>query len=192
MDNFLFFLKLGWEHIISGDALDHQLFILALACVYRLADWRRVLLLVTAFTVGHFTTLVLSIYNLVFLPSDWVEFLIPVTIVLSAAINFKKQQRKDRYMDYKYLIALCFGFIHGMGFANYLRFILSKQETLGWPLLSFNIGLELGQVAVVILLFIIIELLIRKSSIPHRAIILTISLVTLVTGLYFSIARFPI
>lgn len=191
MDNFLFFLKLGWEHIISVDALDHQLFVLALACIYRIADWKRVLLLITAFTVGHFTTLVLSIYDLVFMPAHWVEFLIPVTIVISAAVNFKKPGNIEFYTTYKYLVALVFGFIHGMGFANYLRFILSKEESLGWSLLSFNLGLELGQIAVIAILLLLQEFLIRKLSVKHRYIILFISAITLLTGLYFSIIRFP-
>lgn len=149
------------------------------------------LLLITAFTVGHFTTLVLSIYDLVFMPAHWVEFLIPVTIVISAAVNFKKPGNMEFYTSYKYLVALFFGFVHGMGFANYLRFILSKEESLGGPLLSFNIGLELGQIAVVIVLLLLQELLIRKFSVKHRYIVLIISAITLVTGLYFSIIRFP-
>ena len=87
MSDFAFYFKLGWQHIISTDALDHQLFILALACVYTLKDIKRVLILVTAFTIGHSLTLALSVTDVIRFPSKWVEFLIPCTIFITALNN---------------------------------------------------------------------------------------------------------
>ena len=92
MEDFSFYFGLGWQHIISTDALDHQLFIAALAAIYLLKDWKQLLILVTAFTIGHSLTLALSILNIVRLPTNWVEFLIPVTIVITAFSNlFQKK-----------------------------------------------------------------------------------------------------
>jgi uncharacterized membrane protein YczE len=87
MSDFGFYFSLGWEHIISRDALDHQLFILALAAIYLLKDWKQVLVLVTAFTIGHSLTLALTVFNVIRFPSDWIEFLIPCTIVITAISN---------------------------------------------------------------------------------------------------------
>ena len=84
MSDFGFYFSLGWEHIISWNALDHQLFILALAAIYLLKDWRQVLVLVTAFTIGHSLTLALTVLNIIHFPSAWIEFLIPCTIVATA------------------------------------------------------------------------------------------------------------
>ena len=98
MSDFGFYFSLGWEHIISWDALDHQLFILALAAIYLLKDWRQVLVLVTAFTIGHSLTLALTVLNIIHFPSDWIEFLIPCTIVATAITNlFQKILHQDQY-----------------------------------------------------------------------------------------------
>ncbi len=96
MTDFFFYLKLGWEHIISLDALDHQLFILVLVAVYFYRDWRKILILITAFTIGHSITLALSVLDMFRLPSNLVEILIPVTIMLTALDNilFRKNQKK--------------------------------------------------------------------------------------------------
>ncbi|MGE4514480.1 MAG: HupE/UreJ family protein, partial [Chryseobacterium sp.] len=87
MQDFLFYLKLGWEHIISLDALDHQLFVLALIAVYSFNDLKKILILVTAFTIGHSITLALSTFDIVRVNSAWVEFLIPLTIVMTSLDN---------------------------------------------------------------------------------------------------------
>ena len=87
MQDFIFYLKLGWEHIISLDALDHQLFVLVLVAAYSYSEWRKILILVTAFTIGHSVTLALSTLDIIRIPSDWVEFLIPLTILITAFDN---------------------------------------------------------------------------------------------------------
>ena len=155
MQDFLFYLQLGWEHIISKDALDHQLFILALIAIFSFRDWKKVLILVTAFTIGHSLTLVLSALDVFRFPSDWVEFLIPCTIVFTALDNIIFSKNEKKLIQLNYYLALLFGLIHGMGFANSVRMMLASEQDITLPLFGFNVGLELGQIIVVaIALFI--------------------------------------
>ena len=169
MQDFIFYLKLGWEHIISLDALDHQLFVLVLVAVYSFGDWKKILVLVTAFTIGHSITLALSTLDIIRISSDWVEFLIPLTIVITAFDNIIFKGNQSKLMRINYFLALFFGLIHGMGFANTARMMLAKEQNLFTPLLGFNIGLELGQIVVVtaflMLLFVVIKIFrVRKKD----------------------------
>ncbi|HNH40412.1 MAG TPA: HupE/UreJ family protein, partial [Saprospiraceae bacterium] len=145
----------GWFHIMSLDALDHQLFIISLAALFLLKDWRRVLVLVTAFTIGHSLTLALSAYDIIRFSTAWVEFLIPITIVITALYdltytNLSKIEKRN--INFNYIIALSFGLIHGMGFANSIRMMLASDQRIGMPLLSFNLGLEAGQIVLILLI----------------------------------------
>lgn len=155
MNAFTFYFPMGWEHIISVDALDHQLFIIALAALYTWSDWKKVLVLVTAFTIGHSVTLLLSVLDWIRLDSQWVEFLIPLTIMITAALNLFQLNQKQTTSISTYGLALFFGFIHGMGFANSIRFMLAQDQQIGWGLFGFNVGLEVGQMLVVVLLLCI-------------------------------------
>src|SRR5688572_10319571 len=130
MEDFRFYFGLGWQHIISLDALDHILFIIALAAIYAVNEWKQVLILVTAFTIGHSLTLFLSVLDLVKFPDAWVEFLIPLTILITAFSNLFQKRFSDKAVRVNYYFALFFGFIHGMGFANTIRFMLSSEQQL--------------------------------------------------------------
>jgi hypothetical protein len=154
MKDFIFYFKIGWFHIMSTAATDHLFFITVLAIIYSFADWRKVLVLITAFTIGHAITLFLSVLELINLDIDWVEFLIPCTILVTAMMNllFQKQQVASHAIQYG--IALGFGLIHGLGYANYIRMILSADQQLLWGLFSFNLGLEAGQIVVVCLVLL--------------------------------------
>src|SRR5437762_4640003 len=149
MQDFGFYFGLGWQHIISPKALDHLLLIAALSAIYLLKDWKQVLILVTAFTIGHSLTLVLSVLDIVRFNSKWVEFLIPCTIVVTAFTNLFQKKFSAKSIRINYFLALFFGLIHGMGFANAIRFMLAKDQSLGWGLFGFNVGLEAGQIVVV-------------------------------------------
>ena len=138
MQDFLFYLQLGWEHIISKDALDHQLFILALIAIFSFRDWKKVLILVTAFTIGHSLTLVLSALDVFRFPSDWVEFLIPCTIVFTALDNIIFSKNEKKLIQLNYYLALLFGLIHGMGFANSVRMMLASEQDITLPLYVRN------------------------------------------------------
>jgi len=149
VEDFILYFGTGWHHIISADALDHILFVVALASVYLVKNWRQILVLVTAFTIGHSLTLALSVYDVIRFNQNWVEFLIPCTILITAVYNFTIAKVDRNKLHWNYLLALFFGLIHGMGFANSIRFMLSKQQGIAVPLISFNIGLEAGQIVVV-------------------------------------------
>ena len=190
MNSFLFYFIEGWKHIISRDALDHQLFILALAVIYTVKDWRRVLVLVTAFTIGHSLTLALSVLDLIRVPSSWVEFLIPVTIVLTALWNMIRRQQLKR-INSNYLLALFFGLIHGLGFANAIRMMLASDQSVGVGLFGFNLGLEAGQIVVVLLILLVTQLLLYGIKVPQRIYIFVVSAIVLILSLKMAVERIP-
>jgi hypothetical protein len=155
MQDFIFYFTEGWHHIISWGALDHLLFILALSAVYLLRNWKQVLVLVTAFTIGHSLTLAVSVFDMVRIKSSLVEILIPCTIMATAVFNLLLKDFTAKSLKLNYFLALFFGLIHGLGFANVLRFMLAKDQKIVWSLFSFNIGLEAGQIIVVsVILFL--------------------------------------
>ena len=168
MQDFTFYFKLGWQHIISWDALDHLLFVLALSAIYLLSNWKQVLVLVTAFTIGHSLTLALSVYNIVKVNNSLVEFLIPCTIVATAIFNFFQKDFTAKSLRLNYFLALFFGLIHGLGFANTIRFMLAKDQSIGWSLFAFNVGLEVGQVIVVTAILICSFLVVNKLNLKRK------------------------
>lgn len=189
MNDFAFYFTEGWNHIISRDALDHQLFILALVINYTLSDWKKVLVLVTAFTIGHSATLVLSVLNIVRINSNWVEFLIPVTIVITAAQNIFAAVRQKKN-NTSYFLALGFGLIHGLGFANSIRLMLASDQSIAVGLLGFNLGLEAGQIALIAFILLVAKLL-RINKISRKAAIITVSLIILVASAGIAAGRIP-
>ena len=191
MQDFILYLKLGWEHIISLDALDHQLFVLVLVAAYSYSEWRKILILVTAFTIGHSVTLALSTLDVIRIPSDWVEFLIPLTILITAFDNILMRNQPKNLMLLNYYLALIFGLIHGMGFANTARMTLAQEQNIFTPLLGFNIGLELGQVVVVALILLIEFLLIKFFKLKKVNWMVFASFITLLISLKICIERFP-
>ena len=191
MSDFYFYFKLGWEHIISKDALDHQLFILALACVYTIKDMRKVLILVTAFTIGHSLTLALSVLDVIRFSSKWVEFLIPCTIFITAFNNIVQVDAKNKSARINYYLALCFGLIHGMGFANAIRIMLAKDQTIGWGLFGFNIGLEAGQIFVVAIILIIGILFLNLLKVKRRDWVFFLSAGVFALALKMAFERLP-
>ena len=191
MNDVAFYFTLGWEHIISLDALDHQLFILALVVLYTLHEWKKVLILVTAFTIGHSITLALSTLHILTVPSRLVEFLIPCTIFITAAANIIKPAHGNRKVQLNYFLAIFFGLIHGLGFANALQFMLASDQSLGWSLLSFNLGLEAGQVMVVIILLLLAHIFINYLKVNRRYWIVGISSAVLLFSIKMVIERFP-
>ncbi len=161
---FQVFFNLGLDHILDIQGYDHMLFLLALCIPFVLKDWKKVLVLATAFTIGHSITLGLSALDIVTFPSAWIEFLIPLTIVLTAIIDLIYQNNIKS--SYHYLLAMFFGFIHGMGFSNFFKSSMmpGEESRLITQLLSFNIGIEIGQIIIVILLLIVFEGLYRINK----------------------------
>lgn len=191
MQDFLFYLSLGWEHIISLDALDHQLFVLALIAVYSFNDLKKILILVTAFTIGHSITLALSTFDIIRINSDWVEFLIPLTIVLTSLNNIAFRNKKKSQNNANYYLALIFGLIHGMGFANTARVMIAKSQSIAIPLLGFNIGLELGQIAIVFGILIILFILLKVFRVNQKDWVLFVSSGVFALSLKMTLERIP-
>lgn len=192
MQDLGFYFRLGWEHIISRNALDHQLFIAALAAIYLARDWKNVLVLVTAFTIGHSLTLALSVFDVIRFNSRWVEFLIPCTIIVTAISNFFQKKFTTKTIRINYFLALLFGLIHGMGFANSIRFILADDQNLGWSLFGFNVGLEAGQIVVVAVLLFIAYLAVSVFKVNRREWVIFLSAAVLSLALKMSLERLPI
>ncbi|GAB2697267.1 HupE/UreJ family protein [Mucilaginibacter koreensis] len=191
MSDFGFYFKLGWEHIISAEALDHQLFVLALASVYVFKDIKQVLILVTAFTIGHSLTLVLSVLDIIRFSTKWVEFLIPCTIVITALNNLVQINHKGRSAKINYYLALGFGLIHGMGFANAIRMMLAKDQALGLGLFGFNVGLEAGQIFVVAFILAAAFVVLNLLKIKRRDWILFLSAGVFALSVKMAIERWP-
>ncbi|HEY0732284.1 MAG TPA: HupE/UreJ family protein, partial [Chitinophagaceae bacterium] len=156
-----------------------------------LKDWKPVLILVTAFTIGHSITLALSTMNLVVISSLLVEFLIPLTIVITAVANLFQRNFTNKTIRINYFLALFFGLIHGLGFANTLRFILAEDQNLGWALFGFNVGLEAGQIIVVLIILLLAELTIRILKVNRRDWVLFISAGTFALALKMALERIP-
>lgn len=157
MSQFRIYFDLGREHILDiANGYDHILFVVALCVLYQLRDWKQVLVLVTAFTIGHSITLALSTFNIITVDVELIEFLIPVTIFITAISNLFKHEDNiyGRSMQLNYFYAAVFGLIHGMGFSNYLKSILGRDKNIVSQLFAFNIGLELGQIIIVVILLI--------------------------------------
>lgn len=150
MNDFRLYFEIGYKHIADLSGIDHILFVMALCLRYLFADWRKILILVTAFTIGHSITLALSVCNLVQYSVKWIEFLIPVTIVITAISNVfvKKFVFKSKF-PIIYFLALFFGLVHGLGFSSYLKSLLGTDHSVIWQLLAFNMGLEAGQLLIV-------------------------------------------
>lgn len=191
MTDFVFYFDLGWHHIISLEAADHLLFILALSAIYLFHDWKKLLILVTAFTVGHSCTLALSVYDILRINGKWVEFLIPVTIIATAIFNLMQKNFNPSSLRLNYFLALFFGLIHGMGFANAIRFMLAKSQGIGLPLFSFNLGLEAGQILVVFLILLTSFFIVNKSGLQRKLWVRSLSLIALLPALYMAVDRWP-
>ena len=151
MSELLVYFQLGFRHITDLAAMDHILFLLVLAAVYHRRDWRQSLWVISAFTVGHSVTLALAVTGTLNLPTDLIEFLIPVTIVATAVENLLvvNRERTGWANRYRPVFAGVFGLVHGAGFANYLRELFVDQ--LAVPLLGFNLGIEAGQIVVLLI-----------------------------------------
>jgi hypothetical protein len=195
----LTFLQLGFRHITDLDAMDHILFLLALAAIYRPEDWRSALWVVTAFTVGHSITLALAVTGAVRLPTSLIEFLIPITIVATCIENIivADRDRAPLRGRYRPIFAGVFGLVHGAGFANYLRDLFVDRVAL--PLFGFNVGIELGQIVVLCFAALALMSVDRIIAFLRRGVgvaalrlrVVMISAVVLVVAARWAVERSP-
>jgi hypothetical protein len=197
------YVRLGFGHIVTAGAIDHILFLIALAAIYRLRDWRAAITVVSAFTLGHATTLVLLVIVPGILPaSALVEFLIPLTIVATGVENIVASHRRisEWSRAARPLLAGAFGLVHGAGFADYLRSMFVDSAAV--PLAGFNIGIELGQVVVLstaVLLFAGLDRVFRfcvatareHPELSWRFRVVTVSVAVVIAGSVWAVERLP-
>lgn len=155
MSDFWLYFKLGLEHVLDWNAYDHVLFLMVLSVPFQFRSWRKLLLLVTMFTLGHTISLLFSNYEVVSVSSAWIEWLIPITIVVTAIFNIMntRRSRNGDNVVILYLATVFFGLIHGFGFGSFFKAINSEKELV--PLLEFALGIEMAQIIVVLIVLII-------------------------------------
>ena len=150
MDALILYFKLGLSHVLDIAAYDHILFLIVLAVVFHFNQWKKAVWLITFFTIGHSLTLALAAYDLIKVPLDIVEFLIPVTIFITGVFNILRASntvaRKEKIT---FFLALFFGLVHGLGFSNYFRILIGKEDDKILPLLEFALGIEAAQIIIV-------------------------------------------
>lgn len=171
MSDFWLYLRMGFEHILDLEGVDHMVFLIALCAIYSFSQWKEILVLVTGFTIGHSVTLALATLKIFSIQSEIIEFLIPVTILLTALYNviWAKNGSSGKKLKPNYAMAVLFGLIHGMGFSNNLRPMLElKGGSIIVPLLGFNIGIELGQLVIVAIILGIATLLIMLVGVNQK------------------------
>lgn len=163
------YLRLGFEHIADFAGYDHMLFVITLCAFYSWRSWKKILVLITAFTIGHSITLALSAFQVISIPQQLVETAIPITIFLTAIHNVttRPEQSEKVRLHSNYFLALFFGFIHGMGFSNFFR-ALTGGESIVRELFAFNVGLEIGQIIIVSVFFTLYFVLDNVFKIIHR------------------------
>lgn len=182
------FFELGLSHVLDFEGYDHVLFLIVMVAAFSLHDWKQVLGLVTCFTIGHTVSLVLSSYEIVQFDSAIIEFLIPVTILITAAFNILKftssnNQKKTWLL---YVTTLFFGLIHGFGFSTYFKMMSSSQDKLV-PLLGFALGIELAQIIIVCSVLILGFVALRMINVSRRDWVMVLS--SIVVGVVLPILK---
>lgn len=182
MNDWQIWFSTGIEHILDINGYDHMLFVGLLVFAYPVSEWKKLLVLVTAFTLGHSLTLALSVTNIIKVQQQYTELLIILTIIFTAVYLLFTSKNTAKGGSVIYLIICCFGLIHGLGFSYLLKAMLGSNQSIFTPLLMFNIGLEVGQI-VVIILMVLVLLLIGKfaRTIEWHFKVVTISVILVVS-----------
>ena len=184
MSDIWFYLKLGLEHVLDFNAYDHILFLAALALPFTFKSWKNVVLLATVFTITHCLSLALSTYEIVLVDVGLIEFLIPVTIAMTAIFNilYTKMPTGKKNIGLHMVATAFFGLIHGFGFSNYFKMLMAEQENKMVPLLGFAAGIEVSQVIIVLVVLCISLLIINVLKLSQRLyIIIGSTLILLIT-----------
>jgi len=192
MKDFGLYFTWGLQHILTWEALDHILFVAALCLRYQFKDYRKIIILITAFTIGHCTTLVLSSLDIVNVKTSLTEFFIALTIVFTAFSNlFVKDVARQKKLPFIYFMAMVFGMVHGLGFAYGLKSILGKNESIFIPLLAFNMGIEIAQVLVALVVLSVSYIFATFLQVPFRTWLLFVSGIIFGLALQMVIERIP-
>jgi hypothetical protein len=185
MNQFELYFSLGITHILDFEGYDHILFVIALCSIYTILDWRKILILVTAFTIGHSLTLALATLKFISVNAEVIELLIPVTIAITSGSNLMNTRAKDgKWIQLNYLFALFFGLIHGLGFSNFLKSLLGRESSIIEPLLAFNLGLELGQIVIVVAFLAFTFIILNVLKIKQKLWIQIISSAVFIVSIF--------
>jgi len=180
MDDFIMYLKIGLNHVLDFSAYDHILFLIALAVIFSFDQFKKVLWLITLFTIGHTLTLALSAYGVLKVDVKIVEFLIPVTIFITGVVNILNLgKHSSTKKNINLIFALFFGLIHGLGFSNYFRMMVGREEDKLMPLIEFALGIELAQVIIVLGILIVGSIIQSLFKVTKRDWILVTSAIVI-------------
>lgn len=194
MEEFWFYIELGLKHVLDFSAYDHILFLAALAIPFTFKRWKEVVLLATVFTIAHCLSLALSVYETVVVDVAWIEFLIPLTILLTALFNLyslKKDLIKNG-ISFHLLATAFFGLIHGFGFSNYFKMLMAEEEEKLFPLLGFATGIEISQVSIIGCVLILAYVTQSILKIKQPIFVLVSSILVVLTTIPMLIETFPI
>ena len=176
MDDFILFLKLAFDHVLDWKAYDHILFFIVLAVVYHFQDWKKILWLITLFTLGHTVTLALATYDIVSVSGKFIEFLIPLTIFITAVFNiFTVKKKKVHQSNTNLFFAFFFGLIHGLGLSGFLKMVLIDSDHKLLPIIEFAFGVELAQLLIVLWILVIGFVAVKLLRVSKRDWVLIIS-----------------
>ncbi len=192
MQEFIFYIKQGFFHVLDFSALDHVLFFIALTVIYSLKDWRKSLWLITFFTIGHSLTFGLSAYDKISVNVDLVEFLIPITILIPLLLNIYYTISTNKITkNTNIYFALFFGLIHGLGFSNYFKMLLDDGDDKFFPLLKFAVGIEFAQIVIVLLVLSFGYFIVNTLQLRRKYWIIIISSIVILRIIPMLINRFP-
>jgi len=193
MTDFWFYIKLGLEHVLDLGAYDHILFLAALAVPFTFKSWKQVVILATIFTVAHCTSLALSAYDVLKVDVGLIEFLIPVTIAITALFNIYRliKSQESTGIFFTGLATMFFGLIHGFGFSNYFNMLMAEEEQKLSPLLGFATGIEFSQVAIILMVLLLAWLLQDVIGLKKNYFVLSTSILIVLVTIPMLMNTFP-
>lgn len=193
MQEFLFYIKLGLNHVLDFGAYDHILFLSALAVPFTFKNWKHVVVLATIFTIAHCSSLALSVYEVFTVDVGLIEFLIPVTILITALFNFTYVFKEGVNLGelLHYIATAFFGLIHGFGFSNYFKMLMAEEEDKITPLLGFATGIELSQVTIILVILTLAYVMLNLLKIKRPIFIAVASILIIAITIPLLIATFP-
>lgn len=194
MQDFIFYIKLGLNHVLDLAAYDHILFLIALALPFTFKSWKKVVLLATIFTIAHCFSLFLSVYDILVMDIGLIEFLIPVTILGTAVFNlvYVKSTQESRSLGLHIFATIFFGLIHGFGFSNYFNMLMAEEEEKLGSLLGFATGIEISQVLIVFVVLAFSFIFLSLLKIKSQLFVTIASILIILIAIPMLIGAFPL
>jgi len=190
MDEFYIWFSTGFIHILDWNGYDHILYVMALCVAFTYKEWKKIVVLITAFTIGHSLTLAASVFDVIVINPSLIETIIPFTIMVTCVLNlYRIYKHQLTLKSIQYLLALSFGFVHGMGFSYLLKSLLGRQESIIMPLISFNVGLEIGQLVIVLGMVLVSVFLFTFTQFKNKYWIFILSIFVFLVALFIFIQR---